>query len=94
MSSRQAISPKPQANKAKAVIFGEKKVASEETTTTPVPSLPFVDQKTVKKQPILGTMLPVTLMGAVYTHGLDNLVRLRLSRDVSGEHSGGSLCGR
>ncbi len=75
-------------NKNKSVVFDEVEVkkADEKAIKSAAPTGVAIDPKLLsKKTPILGTMLPVTLMGAVYTHGADNLARLHLSRDVSGD---------
>ncbi len=75
-------------NQNKSVLFDEVEVKKKDEAAirTAAPSGIPVDPKALaKKTPILGTMLPVTLMGAVYTHGIESLVRLHLSRDVSGD---------
>ena len=75
-------------NQNKSVLFDEVEVKKKDEAAirTAAPSGIAVDPKLLaKKMPILGTMLPVTLMGAVYTHGVESLARLHLSRDVSGD---------
>lgn len=80
------VKPASVPSKARSYVFGEEKKA-ELPTALPSPSvqLPLSELPVPKKKPILGTMLPVMVLGAVYTHGLDNLVRLRLNRDIAGE---------
>ena len=75
-------------NQNKSVLFDEVEVKKKDEAAirTAAPSGIPVDPKVIaKKTPILGTMLPVTLMGAVYTHGVESLARLHLSRDIVGD---------